>query len=121
MSKRKAQRGMTLIEIMIVLAIIALVMGLLVGPRVMILFSRSKEKIAALAVGKLANEAYPQWASSHPDKSCPDTLDELSALSNNKDATDPWGHAYQLRCPPIAISSVGPDGQEGTRDDIKSF
>ena len=32
---RRAQRGMTLLEIMIVLAILALVMGLVVGPRVM--------------------------------------------------------------------------------------
>ena len=31
---RNAQRGMTLLEIMIVLAILALVMGFLVGPRI---------------------------------------------------------------------------------------
>ena len=43
---RRAQRGMTLLEIMIVLAILALVMGLVVGPRVMKMFGESKVDIA---------------------------------------------------------------------------
>ena len=45
-----AQRGMTLLEIMIVLAILALVMGLVVGPRVMKMFGESKVDIARLTV-----------------------------------------------------------------------
>jgi len=40
------QAGMTLLEIMIVLAILALVMGLVVGPRVMKMFASSKVEIA---------------------------------------------------------------------------
>ena len=44
-SRRVAQRGMTLLEIMIVLAILALVMGLVVGPRVMKMFGESKVDI----------------------------------------------------------------------------
>ena len=46
--RRSPKRGMTLLEIMIVLAILALVMGLVVGPRVMKMFGKSKVDIAAL-------------------------------------------------------------------------
>lgn len=124
-----AQRGMTLIEIMIVLAILGLVMGVLVGPRVMDIFRDSKGEIARLAVQKLANEAFPQWLSRNPGKACPEQIDELAALMNKKDAQDPWGNPYKMLCPPnlpagakiIAIMSPGVDGKEGTDDDIKSW
>ena len=52
--RSRAQRGMTLLEIMIVLAILALVMGLVVGPRVMKMFGESKVDIAQLTVKKFA-------------------------------------------------------------------
>ena len=61
--RRSAQRGMTLLEIMIVLAILALVMGLVVGPKVMKMFGQSRVDIAKMTVNKYANEAYPHWAS----------------------------------------------------------
>src|SRR5512143_2766938 len=113
---RNSQRGMTLLEIMIVLAILALVMGLIGGPRVMKMFAESKTDIAKLTVKKFADEAFPQWARSHPDKGCPDKMEDLAE--------------YKLFCPPnlpagakggIAISSPGEDKKEGTSDDIKSW
>ena len=51
-SYARAHRGMTLLEIMIVLAILALVMGLLVGPKVMKAFSSSKVDITKLKLKK---------------------------------------------------------------------
>ncbi len=126
----QAQRGMTLLEIMIVLAILALVMGLVVGPRVMKLFGESKVDIAKLTVSKFANEAFPQWSRSHPDKGCPDKIEDLSEYMDKKDTKDPWGSQYKMLCPPnlpagarggIAITSPGEDGKEGTSDDIKSW
>ena len=125
-----AQRGMTLLEIMIVLAILALVMGLVVGPRVMKLFGESKVDIAKLTVSKFANEAFPQWSRSHPDKGCPDKIEDLSEYMDKKDTKDPWGTQYRMKCgstlPPsvkggVAVESAGPDAKWETEDDIKSY
>lgn len=124
-----AQRGMTLLEIMIVLAILALVMGLVVGPRVMKMFGESKVDIAQATVKKYAYEAYPSWAQSHPDKSCPDKLEDLNEYMNNKDIKDPWGGQYKMLCGQnlpagakgMAIMSAGEDQKEGTGDDVKSW
>jgi general secretion pathway protein G len=128
-TQRTAQRGMTLLEIMIVLAILALVMGLVVGPRVMKMFGESKGDIARATVKKYAFEAYPSWAAAHPDKSCPDKLEDLNEYMNNKDIKDPWGFQYKMLCGPnlpagakgIAVTSPGEDGKEGTGDDVKSW
>ena len=120
---------MTLLEIMIVLAILALVMGLVVGPRVMKMFGKSKGDIAALTVSKYANEAYVQWAQANPSKQCPAKLEDLNEYMNNKDIKDPWGNNYKMFCGStlpagahgLAVMSAGEDGKEGTEDDVKSW
>jgi len=125
----RAQRGMTLLEIMIVLAILALVMGLVVGPRVMKMFGESKVDIARATDNKYAFEAYPSWSAAHPDKACPEKLEDLNEYMNNKDIMDPWQHPYKMLCgqqlPPgakgLAVMSSGEDGKDGTGDDVKSW
>jgi hypothetical protein len=80
---------------------------------------------ASHAVRKLAFESYPMWASRNPDKACPAKIDELEGGAAN----DPWGHPFKMFCganlPPgakgTAIISFGPDGKEGTADDLKSW
>jgi prepilin-type N-terminal cleavage/methylation domain-containing protein len=128
-SYHRAHRGMTLLEIMIVLAILALVMGLLVGPRVIGMFGKSKGDIAKATVTKFAYEAYPSWSAAHPDKPCPDKLEDLNAYMNNHDLTDPWGGQFKMLCGQdlptgakgIALVSPGEDAKEGTADDIRSW
>jgi len=126
----RAQRGMTLLEIMIVLAILALVMGLVVGPRVMRMFGKSKVDIAQLTVKKYAFEAFGEWSQAHPDKACPDKLEDLSQYMDSKDVKDPWGNPYQMFCGQnmpagakggLAVKSIGEDGKDGTEDDVKSW
>jgi prepilin-type N-terminal cleavage/methylation domain-containing protein len=124
-----SQRGMTLLEIMIVLAILALVMGLVVGPKVMKLFASSKVQIAQDTVKKYAYEAYPSWSAAHPDKQCPEKLEDLNEYMNNKDIKDPWGGSYKMLCGQnlpagakgLAVTSPGEDGKDGTSDDVKSW
>ncbi len=125
----RAHRGMTLLEIMIVLAILALVMGLVVGPRVMKMFGESKVKTTAIKVNKYAFEAYPSWSAAHPDKGCPAQLSDLNEYMNGDDTNDSWERPIKMMCgqnlPPgakgIAVMSAGEDGKEGTCDDIESW
>ena len=125
----RAQRGMTLLEIMIVLAILAIVMGLLVGPRVLKMFAESKVKTTRIKLTQYANEAFPQWSASHPDKACPDKITDLNEYMNSSDANDSWGRPIKMLCGSslpagakgLAVMSMGEDGKEGTEDDLKSW
>ena len=78
---------------------------------------------------KYAFEAYPLWSADHADKACPDKLEDLDKYMNGKGGNDPWGHPYKMFCGPnlpagatgFAVMSLGPDGVDGTADDIKSW
>lgn len=121
------QEGMTLLEIMIVLAIITLVMAVLVGPRVMEAFSSSKVKVAKITVDDYANNAYPQWSTTH--SGCPQSLGDLKKYMNKQDTKDPWGNEFIMLCgdkaPEAAhkfgVVSKGPDEKLDTSDDVKSW
>ena len=115
---------MTLLEIMIVLAILALVMGLVIGPKIMSHYRHARLEIAAMTVHKLADEDYPVWAVAHPETACPR---DVVALAGSRLA-DPWGSEYRLHCgttaPPeraFGASSLGEDQQPATADDVLSW
>lgn len=128
-----AHRGLTLLEIMIVIAILGLVMGLVVVPKVMDMFSKSKVDIAKLAADKFAYESYPQWKVANPSKDCPESLLALAQFvgKSQSDVEDPWGTPYEMFCGKdsmpagatsgFALLSYGPDKKKGTEDDIKSW
>ncbi len=119
---------MTLLEIMIVLAIIAIVMGLVVGPAVMNYFAKSHSEVTLIKVRKYAHEAYPSWSAIN-HKACPEKLTDLNEFMNDrsKDAiNDGWGHPLEMSCNQpgvrgLAVWSHGEDGQPNTADDIKSW
>jgi len=127
-SAARSELGMTLLEIMIVLAIIAAVMGLLVGPRVIRMFQGSKVQTTSLMIKQIANQAYSEWSMA-TGKSCPKDLSELSKYRDSKSIKDAWGNKLMMQCGEnapegvigIAVSSKGPDGKQGTADDIKSW
>lgn len=129
-SAARGQRGMTLLEIMIVLAIIALVMGFLVGPRVLKAFGEAKEDTAKAVIKQFTYEAYPRWDANNAGKGCPSSLDELLEYMNKQDIKDPWGNDFIMQCGDnapqeaktgFAVVSKGADGKQGTEDDIKSW
>lgn len=78
---------------------------------------------------KYAFEAYPEWSAANPDKACPDKLSDLDQYMSGKGGDDPWGHPYKMFCGQnlpagahgLAVMSPGPDGVDGTADDIKSW
>ena len=115
-------RGMTLLEIMIVLALIALVTLALVKG-IIPMFSGGKIKVAKLSVGKIAGNV--ALYSTDNEGKCP-SLDDLIADGKlqKAESKDPWGNVYVIKdClgPEGAhVVSYGPDKQEGTADDLKN-
>ena len=109
----RAQRGMTLLEIMIVLAILALVMGLLVGPKVMKMFAESKVDITKIKLKKYAYEAYPSWSASHPDKACPDKHRRSQRVHERQRLERLVGPADQ-----DDVRRQPPGGRQGPRRDV---
>ena len=91
--------------------------------------SSDAHDLAVIAVRKYAFEAYPQWATEHPDQDCPGALAELREFTSYDSDLDPWGHPYRLLCGAslpagvkrLGVQSAGPDGQLDTADDIHSW
>jgi general secretion pathway protein G len=125
-TNRRAQRGMTLIEIMIVLAIISSVMAVLaVG--LFKSWEKSRRKTAWMMTQRLVG-AYTRWSMDN-EEPCPEQVEDLLAGNEKRNAKDPWGSRYLMRCGEAAPEetdgfgalSMARDRTEGTADDIKSW
>jgi general secretion pathway protein G len=120
------EKGLTLLEIMIVLAIIGLIMGVLVGPKVMRSFEESRVKTAFLMLKEFEG-AYTRWVADN-EGDCPEKLEDLLKYTNKKDLKDPWGSLFVMKCGDSAptetqfgVVSLGKDKKENTEDDIHSW
>jgi len=118
--RRIASRGVTLIEILIVLAIVGLIAG---GVAVVAIpkYAEAQKKQAkndVIAIHPIAEK----YRVDHPGNCV--TVEQLRAekeLSASSKITDPWETPYQIRCAEdeTYVLSFGPDKKEGTADDIK--
>ena len=93
------------------------------------MFDPAKEDTAVMTIKKLASSAFSEWGRAHPDKACPDVIDELAQYVEGR-VKDPWGHPYRMYCGAslpagiearFAVASDGPDGKQGTDDDVRSW
>jgi general secretion pathway protein G len=120
-----ASRGMTLIEIMVVVAIISMLMGS-VAVGAFSALERAKVKNAKMII-KAVEQGLVAYQTDNTD-SCPKALNDLYVQKYlTKDPKDPWGEPLVFKCPGehnkdgADILSKGKDKQEGTPDDIKSW
>ncbi len=122
----EAELGMTLIEIMVVLAIIVLVMGG-VSLGVFKYWKSSQVNVAKKEIMVIQN-ALTAFAIHHRNKTCPEELDTLYKEGHiTKKPKDPWGQPFTYKCPGdndtegADICSSGPDRKSGSEDDICSY
>ena len=118
--RRALARGVTLIEILIVLAIVGLIAG---GVAVVAVpkyqeSQKNQAKIDARTIHPVAEK----YKVDHPGV-CP-TVEQLRAekeLSAASKITDPWDSPYKIVCgdEDIMVLSFGPDKKENTNDDIR--
>jgi general secretion pathway protein G len=137
LKKNRNVQGFTLIEIMIVLAIVGLLFSL-VGVKVIDQFKKAKIEASKLQINSYqqALQAYYLAHGTYPHTSqgldalihkpsvgkIPENYPDGGYLSKKKLENDPWGHPYRYECEDyqnFSITSDGPDGEPGTDDDIK--
>jgi general secretion pathway protein G len=119
----KRKRGFTLIEIMVVVVIVGL-LAALVGPEVWRMLGFGQVGVAETKCKYYYDRAH-FWELQK--KKLPDSLEEMEApLKPGEEdflqiEDDPWGNKYVLERDGkrIIIWCWGPDGQEGTDDDIR--
>ena len=137
--RRAAQRGFTLVELLVVITIIGLIMGL-VGPRVLNYLTESKAKAAKIQIESLSSalDLYFLDVGRYPT-----TSEGLTALVRRPGSTaswngpylkgglvpaDPWGNPYVYRSPGqhgtydiLSYAADGTEGGTGSATDITSW
>jgi len=119
----RAARGMTLLEIMVVIAIIGIVTSA-IAVGVVGYLNRAKVQACKAKIHNISQaiEVYMM------DSDCPQSLsvlaDSSNALLKEKQLKDEWQQEFIFNCPSqkegrsYDLCSKGPDKREGTPDDI---
>jgi len=123
---RHVDRGMTLIEVMVVVMIISLLMGA-VGIVAWRRMEEARIKVTEQSLVRVEQAVAQFSLLGHGD--CPADLDELvSKRILTRRPTDAWGQPLLFRCPAeenpnlaADVWSRGKDRAEGTADDICSW
>lgn len=118
--KRRLERGVTLFEVLIVVAILAMIAG---GVAFFALPQFNKAKInTAEGAARVIRQAASQWQATNNETSCP-TMSQLvqdKLLDPGQNTADPWGQPFSITCADedVTVISGGPDKKKGTKDDI---
>ena len=136
--KKKNTKGFTLVEIMIVLALVVM-LGSFAGVKLIDQFKRAKVDATKVQIAqfKQALDAYYLAVNSYPDTNqglealiskpstgkVPENYPDGGFLGKKTIPKDPFGNPYHYVCEDgqnYTITSDGPDQKPDTADDIKS-
>ncbi|MET0340725.1 MAG: prepilin-type N-terminal cleavage/methylation domain-containing protein [Polyangiales bacterium] len=113
------QQGMTLIEIMIVVVIMALVatgVGIAVIPQL----QKAKIRQAESAVATVRSAVQLYMATNNAECATMEQLLQDKAIDKATATKDSWDHDFKIECDgtEVTVASAGPDGEFETEDDI---
>jgi general secretion pathway protein G len=118
--RQAALRGVTLVEVLIVVAIMAMLAG---GVAFALLpkFGDTQNKVAAQGATEVRRMVQTYQIDKGGD--CPSLaqLRKEGLMDKAGTTADPWGSPYQIRCDDneIYVLSLGKDKKKGTPDDIE--
>ena len=135
--KSRRNAGVSLLEVLIVLAIIGMIMGL-VAPRVLDYFGRAKSQAAAIQMSNIKGALQLMYIDigRYPSEaeglnlliSAPNQLQGWNGpyMDNDDGIKDPWGRRFVFRMPgqdkEFDLFTLGRDGQSGgTKEDADIF
>jgi general secretion pathway protein G len=118
---RRTARGVTLFEVLIVVAIMALIASG-VGVAVFKYWIEAQQKTAETSARTLRG-AVKAWWVTHDPGTCPrvEQLFTDGALDADSPRRDPWGTEWRIECAgdEVTVISGGRDRKLGTEDDIR--
>lgn len=118
---RAAARGVTLVEVLIVVSIMAVISGgavVLAFP----LYKEARIKTAVVSAKEIKKAAQLYQEMDATTEGCPTMADLIAAKRvDSKSADDPWGKPFRIVCAEgdIHVASSGNDRKENTPDDIR--
>jgi general secretion pathway protein G len=121
--RRDLARGVTLVEVLIVVAIMAVIAG---GATMLVFPEYKKARIKAAVIGastiKQAAQTYIEIDMVGGADTCPTMQDLVAGRKIDRQKTDdPWGVPYVINCADgeIHVISAGNDRKIGTPDDVR--
>ena len=118
--RRRGQAGVTLVEVLIVVAIMALLAS---GVTFAILPKYKEAQVStAKTSAQVMRRAIQDWQRVNNEYTCPTVsqLVEGKHIDTGAELDDPWGMPWVLSCTDdeVFVQSNGPDKKQGTTDDI---
>jgi general secretion pathway protein G len=120
--RRSRSRGLSLIEILVVLSIIALITG---GIALVVIRHLETARVETTRTSaRTLREAVKLWRMRDGSSECPtiDTLVRMQLVDSASKTTDAWDQPFVIECNEqgeTTIVSAGPDRKVGNADDIR--